>query len=79
MGNEKGDFTEKRASFSVRNLFLGGVALLGVGGGGSMAWSDLKSGQQANRNEIKLMQCDIRELKNFMIYGEKPKTEKECK
>ena len=73
------DITTANVPLTVRNLVLGGVFLFLTGGGGTAAWIDLKSENKANRDEIKLMQCDIRELKNFMLYGEKPKSQKECK
>lgn len=69
------DISEKTVTLTIKTLIVVTIFLITTVSGGVAAWMDLRS----QSREIRMMQCDIRDLKNFMIFGTKPDLSKECK
>jgi hypothetical protein len=64
--SENGDFTEKKASFSVRNLFFGGTALFSVGVASAAAYIDIKSDIKRGFDHQLALRCDVFEIRNII-------------
>lgn len=66
MSENKADVTELKVRLTLRNLFLGGIALFSVGVASAAAYIDIKSDIKRGFDHQLALRCDVFEIRNII-------------